>query len=237
MPARFEELDWQPTDRGEISLRRRYDPVAKADIFEVRLGEEFLMSSLFTAAECELARLALAWVDRSEVRVLVGGLGLGYTAQTALGDPRVTEVVVIDAMEPVVDWHRRGLLPDNPGLATDPRCRLVHDNFFRVVSVEPDASYDAILLDIDHTPQHLLHPDHAPFYTETGLRSMARHLNDGGVFALWSDDPPEAAFSEVLASAFARTAAEVVSFANPLTGGESRNTIYLAQGVRHGSSG
>lgn len=229
MPARFEELDWQPTDRGEISLRRRLDPVTKTDVFEVILGEEFLMSSLFTAAERALATLALEWTDRPDLSVLVGGLGLGYTAQEALHDDRVTSLVVIDAMEPVVDWHRRGLLPETAGLTTDPRCELVCDNFFRVVEAPPARTYDLILLDIDHTPQHLLHPDHAPFYTAAGLRAMARHLSDDGVFGLWSDDPPEAEFGATLGSVFTRTSAEVVSFPNPITGGESSNTIYRAQ--------
>src|SRR5690625_7781782 len=83
------------------------------------------MSSLFTVAERALATLALAALDRGDLHVLVGGLGLGYTAHTALADPRVADLTVMDAAEPVLDWHRRGLLPEVAGLATDPRCRLV----------------------------------------------------------------------------------------------------------------
>jgi hypothetical protein len=82
---RFEELDWQNTPMGEISLRRRVEPT---------LGDEYLMSSLFTAAEVELARLGLADVDGDALDVLVGGLGLGYTAATALEDPRVRSLSV-----------------------------------------------------------------------------------------------------------------------------------------------
>ncbi|WP_147919012.1 spermidine synthase [Ruania zhangjianzhongii] len=228
MPARFEELDFQQTTLGEISLRRRYDLTAQVDLYEVRLGEEFLMSSLFTTAERALASLALDRLDRDDLRVLVGGLGLGYTAHTALADPRVADLTVMDAAEPVLDWHRRGLLPEVAGLATDPRCRLVLRDFFAHVAGEPGASYDAILLDVDHTPRHVLHPSHADFYTVAGLQAMRAHLTVDGVFALWSDDPPDEEFTAVLAAVFASTAAEVVSFANPLTGGESSNTIYLA---------
>ena len=228
MPARFEELDFQQTPLGEISLRRRYDLTAEVDLYEVRLGEEFLMSSLFTAAERALASLALDRLGRDKLQVLVGGLGLGYTAHTALTDARVAGLTVMDAAEPVLDWHRRGLLPEVAALATDPRCRLVLGDFFAHVAAEPDTRYDAILLDVDHTPRHLLHPSHASFYTEAGLQAMARHLTAGGVFALWSDDPPDEEFTDVLAAVFATSTAEVVSFANPLTGGESSNTIYLA---------
>lgn len=232
MAARFEELDWQPTPKGEISLRRRYDLVAQTEVYEVLLGDEFLMSSLFTVAERELAALALARLEGSDLQVLVGGLGLGCTAHQALADPRVGAVTVIDAVAPVIDWHRRELLPDTSGLAVDPRCQLVHGDFFQVVAAEPEGRYNAILLDIDHTPRHVLHPSHAEFYTAAGLRQLARHLVDGGVFALWSDDPPDPDFEAVLGEVFDETSATVVEFANPLTRGTSSNTIYLAGRAR-----
>jgi spermidine synthase len=72
------------------------------------------------------------------------------------------------------------------------------------------------------------HPRHSGFYTETGLRDLRRHLSPGGVFALWSDDPPDEEFLRVLHAAFPVTRAEVVEFANPLTGGTSANTVYVA---------
>lgn len=231
MGARFEELDWQRTPLGEISLRRRYDPVADAEVYEVRLGDEYLMSSLFTVAEKALATLALDVVERHPLRVLVGGLGLGYTAHTALADARVTDLTVVEAAEPVLGWHRRELLPETRGLAGDPRCHLVHDDFFRLVRDDPGTRYDVILLDIDHTPRHVLHPSHESFYSVRGVRELSRHLTDGGVFALWSDDPPDAAFQEILGKVFTTTSAHVVAFANPVTGGESSNTVYVADGM------
>jgi hypothetical protein len=80
----FEELDSAETPMGTISLRRRLEPSRQIDVYEVKLGDEFLMSSLFTVAEIELARLGLAAADGDDLDVLVGGLGLGYTAQAAL---------------------------------------------------------------------------------------------------------------------------------------------------------
>lgn len=232
MSRRFEELDWQPTPQGEISLRRRYDATAGVDVFEVKLGEEYLMSSLFTVAEEALADLGLAVLQRDGLQVLVGGLGLGYTALAALRDPRVASLTVVETSEPVLDWHRRQLLPDASGLATEERCRLVHDDFFGWARRAPEpaeTSYDAVLLDIDHTPRHVLHPSHADFYTVEGLTALRRHLADGGVFGLWSDDPPDAEFEAILGRVFDETAAHVVDFANPITGGTSSNTVYVAR--------
>lgn len=234
MSKRFEELDWQPTPMGEISLRRRVEPTLGVDVYEVKLGDEFLMSSLFTVAEVELARLGLAEVPGDDLDVLVGGLGLGYTAATALEDPRVRSLTVVDALPQVIDWHRRGLLPDTAGLAEDPRTRLVEGDFFALVAAggglgpgTPER-YDAILLDVDHTPRHVLHPSHAPFYTADGLDALKRLLDHRGVFALWSDDPPDEEFLPVLSSVFDTARAEVVEFPNPLTRGESANTVYVA---------
>ena len=229
MALRFEEIDWQQTDQGEISLRRRHDLVTDSDVSEVKLGEEFLMSSLFTAAEIELSHLALAEIDRPRLRVMVGGLGLGYTAQAALADPRVAEVTVVELNEPVLEWHRRGLLPDVVELGSDPRCQLVQDDFFRLAAAEPERTYDAILLDIDHSPHHALSPTHQAFYTAPSLAALSRHLTDDGVFALWSDDRPDQVFEAVLSEVFSTVAAHVVEFANPLTGGVSSNTVYVAR--------
>jgi hypothetical protein len=156
MALHFEEIDWQDTARGEISLRRRVDPTLGVDVYEVKLGEEFLMSSLFTVAEIELARIGLAQVTGDRIDVLVGGLGLGYTAVAALADPRVQTLTVVDAIAPVINWHQRELLPDAAGLVTDSRAHLLEGDFFALVdgpvgfgAGRPD-HYDAILLDIDH---------------------------------------------------------------------------------------
>lgn len=230
MSARFEELDWAVTPMGEISLRRRREPVLGVDIYEVQLNEEFLMSSLFTVSETELAHLGIAAHDRDELDVLVGGLGLGYTAMAALANPRARSVTVVDAIAPVIEWHRRELLPDAVGLARDPRCRLVHDDFFSLVAHGTSTTmYDVALVDIDHTPSHVLNPGHASFYSTDGLRRLRSLLHPEGVFALWSDDPPDEAFMTTLDSVFETTDSHVVSFPNPHTGGVSACTVYVAR--------
>jgi len=228
MSARFEELDYVETPMGAISLRRRLDPVLAVDVFEVKLGEEFLMSSLFTVAEIELATLGLAASTASELRVLNGGLGLGYTAHAALNDTRVTSLTVVDAVQTVIDWHERRLLPVSDALMDDPRTTLLADDFFALMRREPVASYDVILLDVDHSPHHFLNPSHADFYEIKGLERMKRHLAPGGVFALWSDDPPEDAFTARLSQLFENASGHLIEFANALTGGTSTNSVYVA---------
>jgi spermidine synthase len=229
MSARFAELAWQRTPIGDISLRRRREPTLDIDVYEVLLGEEYLMSSLFTHAEEQLAHLGLAPLEGQHLAVLVGGLGLGYTAQAALSHPEVASVAVVEALQPVIDWHVEGLLPASASLTDDDRTRFVLDDFFALMRREPQERFDAILLDVDHSPRHQLNASHADLYTPEGIRRMTRHLAPGGVFALWSDDPPDAEFGAVLAAAFATTHAHVVPFDNPLTGGTSSNTVYVAR--------
>jgi len=232
--ARFEELDWSPSPIGEVSLRRRRDPVSGVDIFEAKLGDEFLMSSLFTVAEIEVARLALARLQGSGLDVAVGGLGLGYTAQAVLADERVREMVVVEALEPVIQWHLRGLVPVGPILTADPRCRLVHGDFFALTDGSgfdpetPDRVFDAVVVDIDHSPRHLLADGSAGFYGLEGTQRLAGHVRPGGVYSLWSNDPPDDAYLAVLSQVFVDVAAQVVSFPNPLQERTATNTVYLA---------
>ena len=234
MGARFAELDFRRTALGDLVLRRRLDPVLGTEVYEVKLGEEFLMSSAFTVAEVELSRLGLDAAAGSELDVVVGGLGLGHTARAALDDTRVRSLVVVEALAEVVEWHRRDLLPGAERLTTDPRVRLVTGDFFHLVrggDVDPEARdrrFDAVLVDIDHSPRHVLHPSHARFYRPPGLQGLAAVLKPGGVFALWSDDPPDDEFAADLAQVFTTTHAHVVEFDNPYTGGTSANTVYVA---------
>lgn len=232
MITRFEELDWQPTEMGDLMLRRRMEPSAGLEIYEVKLGDEYLMSSLFTVAEEELANLGLAAIEGNELNVLVGGLGLGYTAVAALRDPRVSALTVIDRLGVVINWHQRKLLPVSAALVEDARTTLVEDDFFALMRSEPEvgkSGYSAILLDVDHSPRHQLDPTHAGLYVADGLRALDRHLAPRGVFALWSDDPPDDEFMIELNMVFDDAVAHVVDFDNPVTEGTSSNTVYVAR--------
>ena len=239
MSVYFEELDFRPTPMGVLSLRRRRQLDSGLDVYEIKLSDEFLMSSLFTVAEIALARIGLATLERSDLDVVVGGLGLGYTVQAALENTSVKSLIVVDALAEVIEWHEQGLLPLGKQITGDPRCRLVHGDFFAMSAssegfdpLAPGRNFDAVLVDIDHSPRNLLHPRHAALYGPAGLTRLAEHLHPGGVFALWSNDPPDQAFESVLAGAFAISATHVVSFENPLQHRDASNTIYV--GVKTG---
>jgi spermidine synthase len=232
MSVYFEELDFRPTPMGALSLRRRRQLSSGIDVYEIKLDDEFLMSSLFTVAEIALARLGLAALQRADLDVVVGGLGLGYTAQAVLEDSRVRSLIVVDALAEVIEWHERGLLPLGEMLTADPRCRFVNGDFFAMSASgldpqSPGRRFDAVLVDIDHSPRNLLHPNHAALYRPEGLKKLAGHLHPGGVFALWSNEPPDQAFEAMLASVFATSDAHVVTFENPLQDRDASNTVYI----------
>ncbi len=225
----IEELDYRETPMGPLILRRRWVAAIDADVVEVILGEEHLMSSLFTVGEIELAVRGLAAAKGGSLRVLVGGLGLGYTARAALADPRVTSVDVVDALAPVIEWHEAGLVPLGESLGQEPRCHLKLGDFFGWFDTPRAAAerYDVVLLDIDHSPRALLNPEHARFYAVEGLKRMRDGIAGGGVFAMWSDEGPDPDFIALLEAVFVNIRAEVVAFDNPLTGRASTCTIYI----------
>lgn len=233
----YEELDFRKTSIGDLMLRRRRMPqFGDLDIYEVKLGEDFLMTSLFHEAETQLAKLGLAALDHHHLDVVVGGLGLGYTAVAALEDARVGSVVVVDYLEGVIEWHQNGLVPLGKKLSDDPRCKLVHADFFERARdtahsfdpADPIKKHDAILLDIDHTPTNVLHQTNTHFYTGEGLAELAMHLKPGGVFAMWADGAPEESFELHLNQVFCKASAHRIEFDNPITGGTSVGTVYVA---------
>jgi hypothetical protein len=126
------------------------------------------------------------------------------------------------------------LLPLGRQLTSDRRCRLLHGDFFALSHSDegfdrdqPGRRFDAVLVDIDHSPQNLLHPRHAALYQPEGLARLAAHLHPGGVFALWSNDAPDAGFEAVLAGAFATSAAHVVTFDDWRGDRAASNTVYV----------
>jgi len=236
MSKDFEELDYRKTPLGELILRRRRMlSLGGIEVYEVKLGDAFLMSSLFHEVEEALAHRGLGELEGNGWDVVVGGLGLGYTAAAALEHREVESLLIVDALQPVIEWHERGMVPLGGKLTSDRRTRMLHADFFeRAQSIDgfdpeqPARKFHAVLLDIDHSPRHLLHPRNAAFYEADGLRALAAHLHPGGVFALWSDDPPDEDFMELLGHAFGNVRAHEATFPNPLTESESASTVYVA---------
>ena len=239
MSRLFEELDYQETPIGPISLRRRRQLSLDVDVFEIILGEEHLMSSLFTASEIALAKLGLgelAGADDASLDVVIGGLGLGYTAGAALEDARVRELLVVELLQPVIDWHARGLVPLDPPLSADARCGARQGDFFALAASDagfdarqPGRKFDAILIDIDHTPDWLLDARSGAFYSEDGMKQLAQHLKPGGVMGLWSDARTDEGFVVRLGEVFKDARAEPVTFHNPLQDQPFTQTVYLGR--------
>lgn len=242
MSAMFEEIDSQASPLGEISLRRRRIPaLGDRDIYEVKLGEEFLMSSMFVRAEEALSELGLAALDGENLQVVVGGLGLGHTAEAALKDSRVAELFIVEALEPVISWHRQGKVPLGKILNDDVRCQFVLGSFFDLAVSETTGFsgvdqqegakkiFDAILLDIDHSPSAFLNSENASFYSQEKLSKMAEQLREKGVFAMWSNELEDERFTALLQSVFESVECHIVTFYNPLQNCESANTVYVAK--------
>lgn len=239
MSLMFEEIDSQDSPIGEISLRRRRIPVlGDRDIYEVKLGDEFLMSSAFYAAEEALSTLGLAAVEGDKLSVVVGGLGLGYTAVKALEDTRLEELLVVEALDTVIGWHRNEQVPLGAVLNADPRNRYVLGSFFDL-AVDPQSGFDpdqggrqfdAILLDIDHSPTQYLNSANASFYSTDKLSLMAQQLKPGGVFAMWSQNRPDADFEQLLGTVFEQVESHLVSFYNPFQNNEATNSVYVCKG-------
>ncbi|MDX2453254.1 spermidine synthase [Desulfosarcina sp.] len=235
MKSNFEELDCQKTHMGELVLRRRCIlSLDGREVYEVKLGDEYLMSSLFHDSEVALADIGLGALGGAGWDVVVGGLGLGYTAAAALQFNQVKRLVVVEALAPVIDWHRRGMVPNGKTLTHDGRCVYHHADFFALVRgdgfdpEEKGTRFDAVLLDIDHTPGFWLQRSHADLYSEAGMRRLKSFLKPHGIFALWSNDPPEDAFVEMLSAVFASAEGHTVQFDNPLLRVVTANGVYLA---------
>jgi spermidine synthase len=234
--VKIEELGFQKTPLGDLTLRRRPEPLLdNREVFEVKLGDEYLMSSLFTEAERQLAILGLAPLD-GDLDVVIGGLGLGYTAAEALKNRNVQRLLVIDLFQEVIDWHKQGLVPLGNVLTAHGRCELRQGDFFELARTGFDSSnttskFDSVLLDIDHSPEHFLGPASKSFYTAHGLEFVRAQLKPHGTFALWSNDPADEAFTAHLKEVFGSAAGHNIEFPNPYTNSTSINSVYVAQKV------
>lgn len=230
MSPQFEVLDWLETPLGPLLLRRR-ELLGRPGVVvtEVTLDHELLMSSLHTASEVALAEVARALHGGAPARVLVGGLGLGYTAAAAL-DGGAEVVRVVDKLPAVIDWLQRGLLPLSERLNSHPGLEVVEDDVYALLLGEPREVWDLILVDVDHTPTERLGPGSEPFYTPAGLRRVAGHLAPGGVLAVWSagdDEDCARAMSEV----FPTATRERVRWRNDLIddGEEIEDVVFLGR--------
>lgn len=173
-----------PGDGGTMTLHRR------GDEFSIRVGSCELMNSRAHGSEETLAQQACQRLSgRPQLRVLIGGLGLGFTLRAALDAlPAEAEVVVAELVPAVVRWNREifGHLAGQP--LTDPRVQVMEGDVGRAIRAAK-GGFDAILLDVDNGPEGLTAQTNDRLYSAAGLKAACSALRPGGVLAVWSADP------------------------------------------------
>jgi spermidine synthase len=182
-PVDSVEIARAETERGDVVLRRRTSETA-ADVVELRVNGVFVMDTLETTSEIELAAQALDLVD-DPAAVLIGGLGLGFTLQRVLADPRVERAVVVEIEEPLIEWMRDGTVPHGPALLADARATVVNADIAMAIA-EARSTYDLVLLDVDNGPGYLVHEANEAVYEERFLRRCRELLSPDGVLVVWS---------------------------------------------------
>ncbi|QWZ10367.1 hypothetical protein KRR39_00670 [Nocardioides panacis] len=211
--------------RGEVVLRERDGDADGAPVLELRVNGVFVMDSQETRTERALATAALDRVPAPH-DVLVGGLGLGYTAQAVLADDRVRRLVVVELEEALVGWMRDGTVPHGPALLADDRLQVLVADVRRAVEDARPTSYDLVLLDVDNGPDFLVHDANAELYRAAFLRAARAALRPGGALVVWS-----AAASPALQAALTDVfgAVEPVPLAVRLQAREETYWLYLAR--------
>ncbi len=183
----LERLGEARTPNGTLIALYRHDGA-----YLIRADGVELMSTRRHLSEDRLAEVACAPIrEVPRVRVLIGGLGLGFTLRAALRQLRDdAEVVVAELVAEVVAWNadpRYGLSVD---AMSDPRVRVVHDDVINVLRANP-GSFDAIMLDTDNGPEGMLMSENAQLYATRGIGVTCAALRAGGTVVYWSvgDDP------------------------------------------------
>ena len=166
----------------------------RGDEYSIRVDNYELMNSRVHGSEDALATRALARLpDRSAIRVLIGGLGMGFTLLAVLEEVGAkSEVVVSELVPAVVRWHRGPLAGVSAGALDDPRVAIREEDVASIIRAERNV-WDAILLDVDNGPQALTSKGNDRLYSMTGLRASYDALRPGGILAIWSSGP-DAAF-------------------------------------------
>ena len=228
--SNLEILAYEPSPLGPLCLRRRELLSQPGTIVtEVTLNHEFLMTSLYTDSERGLASTALQMHSGTDLRVLVGGLGLGYTAREALLPSRVARVEVLELLPQVIGWLAKGLVPISSELNNQQRLVVTQGDVYRKLAGPADELFDVILIDVDHSPDERLEDASTSFYTTDGLMAARRHLAAGGVLAVWSY-AESSTFADALRSVFRQVHVKSVTYDNHLIDQQLTDWLFFARG-------
>lgn len=228
-PLNLEILAYEDTPLGPLCLRRRELLSEPGTIVtEVTLDHEFLMSSFNTDSERAISNRSVEIHGGDNLKSLVGGLGLGYTARELLNRENVASVEVVEYLPQVVDWLRNGLVPLSDELNASQRLSISSGDVYERLSAEPTDAFDLIVIDVDHSPSDQLGEVEHPFYTESGLQKAKRHLNTSGILAVWSY-AESSSFAAALRTVFAEVLVEPVSTYNSLVDHEQTDWLFFGR--------
>lgn len=227
--SNLEILAYEESPLGPLCLRRRKVlSLPGTVVTEVTLNHEFLMSSLYTDSERELARIAIEANSGSELKVLVGGLGLGYTARASLESDRVSHVEVVELLPQVITWLEQGLVPLSNELRDEPRLEVHQGDIYGRLAAPPNSQFDVILIDVDHSPDERLGGENESFYSVDGLRAAKEHLSSGGVMGVWSY-AGSSPFADALRTVFREVQVEPVTYNNEMIDEERTDWLFFAR--------
>ena len=220
-------LAYDDTPLGPLCLRRR-ELLSKPGVFvtEVTLNHEFLMSSYNTDSEREIANRSVQIHGSDSLSVLVGGLGLGYTARQLVNDPNVADVEVVEFLPQVASWLHDGLVPLSEELNAATNLQIVAGDVYERLWNPPKSLYDVIVIDVDHSPSDQLGAGDHKFYTAEGLIKAKAHLRQGGVLAVWSY-AESSSFSDALRLVFSEVRSEPVTTINDLVDCEQTDWLFF----------
>jgi len=222
----FEVIDHAESPLGVLILRRRTAPVP--GVIELTLEHQFLMSSAVTVSERELATRAIAMHGGSDLDVVIGGLGLGYTSKAALDSERVARVEVVELIDGIIGWVASGVIPLGKELMADARFHAIQGDVFERLRRPATRTHDVLLIDVDHSPDERLGESSDSFYAHGSLILAAQHLKPGGVFAVWSTSE-NPAFEAELRKTFEEVRIEPIEFFNETVGHQETNWLFLAK--------
>ncbi|MBO8173083.1 MAG: spermine/spermidine synthase [Bacillaceae bacterium] len=166
------------TPRGDLQLQRR------GEHYEIISNGTFLMATYNGESERLLVSAALEKAA-SPTRVLIGGLGAGYSLAEALKDDRVQQATVIEIEQKIIEWNRTHLAPFSGHALDNPRTRILHADILAWIT-QTEEKFDAICLDIDNGPDWTVTEDNVALYSEKGLQTLTRLLSPEGVLSFWS---------------------------------------------------
>lgn len=225
----LEILAYEECSIGMICLRRRELLSEPGTVVtEITLDHMLLMSSCNSTSEEAFSRSALELHAGRDLRVLVGGLGLGCTAHALLHSDRVADVEVVELLPQVIDWLDRGLVPLAGALRGDARFAVTEGDVYARLAQPPERQHDLVLVDVDHSPDEPLAEGNDAFYTDAGLARAKEHLAPDGVLGVWSY-AESAPFAEALGRVFREVRVEAVTFDNRLADEEETNWLFFAR--------